>query len=139
MEEKILISTKASRAVSKVKILKIQQMFDEINTNNKIKLELIKKIYNEIKHPALKFLWDEESITDLMDIIFPLKNTWWFNKGHYRNLTRNPTTTLDKFLLFGGYPYLDLATQFTFLKRVHMNLLWIFTTGTFCYNYIVCN
>ena len=72
MEEKLLISTKASWAVSKVEILlKIPQMFDETNTDNKIKLELIKKIYNEIKDPALKFLWDEESITDLMDIFSP--------------------------------------------------------------------
>ena len=115
-----LISTKASRATSRLDYLKIPEMFDEIDANvddeGETKLALIEKIYKTLKHPAIKCRWDEAPTTDPIDIVFPLKHLW-FHNGHYRNLTRNPATTSDKFLLYGGYPHIDLATQFTFLKR----------------------
>ena len=115
-----LISTKASRATSRLDYLKIPEMFDEIDANvddeGETKLALIEKIYKTLKHPAIKCRWDEAPTTDPIDIVFPLKHLW-FHNGHYRTLTRNPATTSDKFLLYGGYPHIDLATQFTFLKR----------------------
>ena len=119
-ESGLLISTKASRATSRLNYLKLPEMFDEIDANvddeGETKLALIEKIYKTLKHPAIKCLWDEAPTTDPIDIVFPLKHLW-FHNGHYRNLTRNPATTSDKFLCYGGYPHIDLATQLTFLKR----------------------
>ena len=114
-ERGLLISTKASRAVSRNTQLQIPQMFDEINDENK--LELIKKIYDKLKHPAIKFRWDDdEPITNLSDILFPLKHVW-LTEVECRNLMRDPNTTSDKYKLYGGYSHIDCATEFTFSKK----------------------
>ena len=115
-DAKSTVSTKASRAISKALQLQIPQMFDEIIIDDNIKLELLTKIYDKLKHPAIKFRWDEERITDLSDILFPLKHVW-LTEREYRSLMRDPKTTLDEFLFYGGYSHIDLATQFTFSKK----------------------
>ena len=115
-DAKSTVSTKASRAISKALQLQIPQMFDEIIIDDNIKLELLTKIYDKLKHPAIKFQWDEERIADLSDILFPLKHVW-LTEREYRSLMRDPKTTLDEYLMYGGYSHIDLAAQFTFSKK----------------------
>ena len=120
------ISTKASRAANRNnQLIQIPQMFDEINDTglcDENKLQLIKKIYDKVKHPAIKFRWDddEEPITDLSDFLFPLKHVW-LTEVECRNLMRDPNETADEFLCYGGYSHLDLASQFTFSKKDDSN------------------
>ena len=120
------ISTKASRAANRNnQVIQIPQMFDEINDTglcDENKLQLIEKIYDKVKHPAMKFRWDddEEPITDLSDFLFPLKHVW-LTEVECRNLMRDPNETDDEFLCYGGYSHLDLASQFTFSKKDDSN------------------
>ena len=81
--------------------------------SNEIKVEVLSKMYNMLIHPCWKYHQLRKPILDPDDVLLPLRCTVICGDD-YKSLSRDPVTTSDTSLLFGGYAIHNLATQIMF-------------------------
>jgi hypothetical protein len=89
----------------------VPELIDHIP--NEIKVEVLSKMYNMLIHPCWKYHQLRKPILDPDDVLLPLRSTL-ICVDDYKSLSRDPVTTSDTSLLFGGYAIHNLATQIMF-------------------------
>ena len=80
---------------------------------NEIKVDVLSKMYNMLIHPCWTYHQLRKAIFDPDDVLLPLRSTVICGDD-YKSLSRDPVTTSDTSLLFGGYAIHNLATQIMF-------------------------
>ena len=90
------------------------------NIPNNMKVDVLSKMDAIIKSPSLKYLRLNDPITDPNDVLLPLYQTIISNDD-IKSLSRDPKTTSDSHLLYGGYTIHELCTQIMYLKNNNRN------------------
>jgi hypothetical protein len=90
------------------------------NIPNNMKVDVLSKMDAIIKSPSLKYLRLNDPITDPNDVLLPLYQTIISNDD-IKSLSRDPKTTSDSHLMYGGYAIHELCTQIMYLKNNNRN------------------
>ena len=101
--------------------IELPKLFNE--TSDSVVLETLAKIDDVISSP-LKYLRNGKTISNVDVLSFPYKRTYT-DELDVRVVTRDPTETLPKSKLFGGYSLIDTATQITFQEFNKSDKSWL--------------
>ena len=101
--------------------IELPKLFNE--TSDSVVLKTLAKIDDAISSP-LKYLRNGKTISNVDVLSFPYKRTYT-DELDVRVVTRDPTETLPKSKLFGGYSLIDAATQITFQEFNKSDKSWL--------------
>ena len=90
------------------------------NIPDAMKVDVLSQMDNIIQSPSLKYLRLNDPILDPNDVFLPLRQTVISNDD-IKSLSRDPETTSDSHLMYGGYTIHDVSTQIKYLKNDSSN------------------